>query len=250
LFENQTADDVAVLHESVTAMGLTPVGGAGAPRLVTYGDGAACELRLVGGAVHGGTSGRRYPLKGVWRLPGRHNLHNAMAGIAVAEAFGVEAGAITEGLRAFRGLPHRIEFVAEQCGVRYINDSKGTNVDAVIKALDAIEAPTVLIAGGLDKELDFEPLRPAVRAWVKRLVLIGQAAPKLERVFADDTACVRAGSIEEAVQLARAHAQPGDTVLLSPGCASFDMFRDYADRGNRFKACVQSTPARSRATGT
>ena len=173
-----------------------------------------------------------------------------MAVIAVAESFGVEQTAILDGLQRFRGLPHRLELVGQHTGVHYVNDSKATNVDAVAKALDAIGSPVVLIAGGLDKQLDFEPLRPAVRSCVKKLVLIGEAAPKLQGVFGADTHCIRAGSIDEAVELARNAAQPGDTVLLSPGCASFDMFRDYAERGDRFRECVKAMSACAKATGT
>ena len=243
LFENQTSGNVAVLHESVVEGGYWPPGNSDAPHCITYGDGAGCSLVLDGDAVVSGQLGRRYDLGGLWRLPGRHNRHNAMAAIAVAEAFGAGDEAVLDGLRRFRGLPHRIEFVGEAGGVRYINDSKATNVDAVIKALEAIEGPVVLIAGGLDKDLDFAPLRPAMCAQVKKCVLIGQAAPKLAAEFADDTECVRAGSLDEAVELAAAAASVGDTVLLSPGCASFDMFRDYAERGERFTQCVQSLPA-------
>ena len=243
LFENQTPDDTAIVHESVVQMGYRPEGRDGGPEVITYGDGRECGVRLDGETVVSTHAGRRYDLRGVWRLPGRHNVHNAMAAVTVAEAFGVGPEEILEALSAFRGLPHRLEFVDEQCGVRYINDSKGTNVDAVEKALDAIESPVVLIAGGLDKDLDFEPLRPKVRAWVRKLVLIGAAAPKLARTFAGSTDCIRAGSLDEAVQIARRDARPGDTVLLSPGCASFDMFRDYADRGDQFKACVRNTTA-------
>lgn len=242
LFENQTGGDVAILHESVAAMA-PPLADAGRPRRIVYGDGAACDLVLKGDSVVSKPTGRRYELRGVWRLPGRHTLHNAMAAIAVAEAFALETAAILEGLRGFRGLPHRLELVEEACGVRYINDSKATNVDAVAKALDALESPVRLIAGGLDKDLDFGPLRPTVRARVKTLVLIGEAAPKLAHTFAGDTECVCAGSLDEAVDLAKAAARPGDVVLLSPGCASFDMFRDYADRGDQFKASVRAAPA-------
>jgi UDP-N-acetylmuramoylalanine--D-glutamate ligase len=249
LFENQTSDDVAIVHESIVAMGIAPSSAAAGPRCITYGEGPDCDLVLDGQTVTSETSSRRYPLDEVWRLPGPHNRHNAMAAIAAAEAFGIERDAILEGLRTFRGLPHRLELVEEIAGVRYINDSKATNVDSVAKALDAIESPVVLIAGGLDKELDFEPLRPQVRARVKTLILIGQAATKLEKVFATDTRCVRAGSLVEAVHAAKAAARPGDTVLLSPGCASFDMFDDYADRGNQFRQCVRSMPACANATG-
>jgi len=250
LFENQVGADVAVLHESVVEMGLRPRRIADEPHLVVYGESETCDLRLVGDTVIGRRPKRRYRLSGVWHLLGRHNLHNAMAAIAVAECFGVDDAAILDGLRRFRGLPHRLEFVAQHTGVHYVNDSKATNVDAVAKALDAISSSVVLIAGGLDKNLDFEPLRPAVRSSVKMLVLIGEAAQKLERVFGADVHCVRAGSIEEAVELGRNAAQPGDTVLLSPGCASFDMFRDYAERGDRFKECVKAMSACPEATGT
>jgi len=250
LFENQRDDDVAIVHESVIAMGWGPSSGAGRPRLVTYGAGAECDLTLEGETVVNRTTARRYPLKGVWQLPGRHNLDNAMSAVAVAEAYGIERDVILEGLGAFRGLAHRLELVEDIGGVRYINDSKATNVDAVAKALEAIEAPVVLIAGGLDKGLDFEPLRPKVGASVRKLVLIGKAAPKLAKAFGDDAACVRAGSLDEAVQLAAASARAGDVVLLSPGCASFDMFRDYTDRGDRFKACVRALSACTQELGT
>jgi UDP-N-acetylmuramoylalanine--D-glutamate ligase len=249
LFENQTADDVAVVHESAVAAGWRPPTGRAAPRLLTYGDGADCDLVLDDDTVVSWSLGRRYELRGLWRLPGRHNLHNAMAAIAAAEAFGVGRGAILDGLRAFRGLHHRLELVMEACGVRYINDSKATNVDAVAKALDTIEAPTVLIAGGLDKGLDFEPLRPRVDAWVKKLILIGEAAPKLAATFAGDAECVRAASLEQAVELAAAAARPGDVVLLAPGCASFDMFRNYADRGEQFAQCVRTVLACANKAG-
>jgi UDP-N-acetylmuramoylalanine--D-glutamate ligase len=250
LFENQVSGDVAIVHDSVVQMGLRPPQVGEEPRLVVYGESEICDLRLAGETVVGRRPKRRYRLSAIWRLLGRHNLHNAMAAIAVAESFGVDEAAILDGLRHFSGLPHRLELVGVHTGVHYVNDSKATNVDAVGKALDAIASPVVLIAGGLDKELDFEPLRPAVRSSVKTLVLIGEAAPKLERVFGSDTHWIRARSMDEAVELARNAAQPGDTVLLSPGCASFDMFRDYAERGDRFKQCVKAMSACPEATGT
>jgi len=250
VFENQRDDDVAVLHESVVAMGRRPSSKADRPRLVAYGDDASCDLVLDGETVVSRASKQRYSLAGIWRLSGRHNLHNAMAAIAVAEAYGIAADVILEGLRTFRGLPHRLELVEEAGGVRYVNDSKATNVDAVTKALDAVESPVVLIAGGLDKDLDFEPLRPKVRASVRTLVLIGEAAPKLAAVFSGDTECVRAASLDEAVQHASACARPGDVVLLAPGCASFDMFRDYTDRGDQFRKCVRSVLACTHKFGT
>ncbi len=128
--------------------------------------------------------------------------------------------------------------MAEIGGVAFLNDSKATNIDALEKALQAMTRPVVLLAGGKDKGLDFSGLRPLVRAKVKAAVLIGQMAEKLAALWRDDTACHRAGTLAEAVALCHDLAQPGEVVLFSPGCSSFDMFRDYEERGNQFRELV------------
>ncbi len=172
-------------------------------------------------------------------LPGRHNLANALAAVALAETVGVAAAPACAAIRAFRGLPHRTELVAEQDGVRWINDSKGTNVGATVAALNGMTAPTVLIAGGDGKGQDFGALRAAVRAHARAVVLIGRDAALIETALAGTVTMQRAPTLPEAVRLARRLAQSGDVVLLSPACASFDMFRNYEHRGDVFRAAVR-----------
>jgi UDP-N-acetylmuramoylalanine--D-glutamate ligase len=172
-------------------------------------------------------------------LPGQHNLANALAAMALAETVGVAPAAACDAIRRFRGLPHRTEVVGEKDGVRWINDSKGTNVGATVAALNGMTAPTVLIAGGDGKGQDFRELRDAVSAHARAVVLIGRDAPLIEAALAGCVTMQRAPTLPEAVRLARRLAQPGDVVLLSPACASFDMFRNYEHRGEVFRAAVE-----------
>jgi UDP-N-acetylmuramoylalanine--D-glutamate ligase len=172
-------------------------------------------------------------------IKGVHNIENAMAAALMAYLAGCSIGGIKTALETFPGLEHRLEFVRELDGVRYINDSKGTNVGAVLKSLEGFTEPVILIAGGRDKDSDFSLLRPLVREKVKRLVLVGDAAEKIAKAVCDLVACERAGfDFRKAIGMARAAAEPGDVVLLSPACASFDMFRDFEDRGRQFKSMV------------
>lgn len=172
------------------------------------------------------------------RIRGVHNLENAMAASAMALLAGCDPYPIAGVLREFPGLEHRMEFVRELDGVQYINDSKGTNVGAVLKSLDGFPEPVILIAGGRDKAGDFRQLRPLVRDRVKRLILIGEASGKIKGALGDIVTTDLARDLNEAVEIARKSAVPGDVVLLSPACASFDMFRDFEDRGRRFKEIV------------
>jgi UDP-N-acetylmuramoylalanine--D-glutamate ligase len=174
------------------------------------------------------------------RVAGLHNLENALAAAAIALLRGVAPAVIAQTFAEFRGLEHRLEFVREIRGVTYINDSKGTNVGAVQKSLEGFSRPVILIAGGVDKGADFQPLRPVVQRHVKKVVLIGQARPLLRRVFEGVTTVTEADGLEEAVRVASESAVAGDVVLLSPACASFDLFKDFEDRGRRFKALVES----------
>jgi UDP-N-acetylmuramoylalanine--D-glutamate ligase len=146
--------------------------------------------------------------------------------------------AVRESLREFRGLEHRLEFVREVDGVKYINDSKGTNVGAVLKSLESFQTRVILIAGGRDKAGDFSALREQVASIVGALVLIGEAAGKIREALGDLTETVTATDLRNAVALARERAKKGDVVLLSPACASFDMFRDFEDRGRQFKKII------------
>jgi UDP-N-acetylmuramoylalanine--D-glutamate ligase len=179
------------------------------------------------------------PLSAI-RLQGEHNAANALAALAMCEALDLPRAAVLEALATFGGLAHRAQWVADVGGVGFVNDSKGTNVGATIAAVSGMAGPLVLIAGGDGKNQDFDELRAVCRGKVRHAVLIGRDAPKLEATFRDVCTTERAGDMAAAVGAARAAAQPGDTVLLSPACASLDMFRDYAHRGEEFSAAVRS----------
>ena len=174
-------------------------------------------------------------------LAGRHGLANAMAALALGTALGVPVASLVERLEAFTGLPHRCTVVAEANGVRYVNDSKATNVGACVAALRGLGdgQNLVLIAGGDTKGADFAPLRPAVADHVRHLVLLGVDTDALAQALGDVVPCERASAMGDAVAAAMARAQPGDTVLLSPACASFDLFRNFEDRGERFEQSVR-----------
>lgn len=173
-------------------------------------------------------------------IPGPHNLMNAMASALAAKAMQVELPRIAEVLGSFEGVEHRIEFVRELDGVKYYNDSKATNVDSLFYALGSFKAPIVLIAGGKDKGNDYTQVLQLVKDNVKTLIAVGQGGEKLEEYFKSVKPVMSAGfSMEEAVKLARETAKPGDIVLLSPACASFDMFNNYEHRGQVFKELVK-----------
>jgi UDP-N-acetylmuramoylalanine--D-glutamate ligase len=174
-------------------------------------------------------------------VPGRHNALNALAASALVREAGVLAGAAFDGLRRFPGLPHRTEFVAEANGVRFYDDSKGTNVGATLAALEGFAQPVVLIAGGDGKGQDFAPLRQVVLEHARAVVLIGRDAPAIEAALqGPGVTLVNAGDMEDAVAKAASLARPGDAVLLSPACASFDMFRNYSHRGEAFAAAARA----------
>ena len=177
------------------------------------------------------------------RLQGLHNAANAMAALALAEALELPLAPALDALCAFAGLPHRSQWVADVGGVRYVNDSKGTNVGATLAAVRGLAGPLVVIAGGDGKNQDFSELREAFRGKVRHVVLIGRDAPALAATLAGVCATERATDMPAAVRAAQAVAQPGDTVLLSPACASLDMFRDYSHRGDEFTATVRSLAA-------
>ena len=186
-----------------------------------------------------GSREEKFPLSRV-KIHGVHNVENMMAAIAAAKSAGVSASLIQKVLEEFPGLEHRLEFVREKDGVRYYNDSKGTNVGAVVKSLASFSDPVILLAGGVDKGGDYGILRQEIRQKVRRLVLFGEAQEIIARALGDLTETVIVENLEAAVGDAFAHARAGEVVLLSPACSSFDMFRNYAERGQVFKSLVQA----------
>jgi UDP-N-acetylmuramoylalanine--D-glutamate ligase len=240
IFENQTGDDFALLNfddervkgfrKSIRAKVL------GLSRTASVEEGAY----LDGDRVMMRLAGRTEELcrRSDMRLPGAHNVTNAMAALTIGLVCGCPADSMRRVVMTFPGLEHALEMVRERQGVRFVNDSKGTNVDATIKALESLDEPILLIAGGRDKGGDFTKLREPVRRRVKRLILIGEAAVRIQQALEGFERTSHGASLRDALAIAVREAQPGDVVLLSPACASFDMFADYQDRGRQFKALV------------
>ncbi len=170
----------------------------------------------------------------------RWQVENILPAIATALLVNLSPEAIQQALKNFIGLEHRLEWVRNLNGVDFVNDSKGTNVGSVCKSLNTFDRPIILIAGGIDKDTDFSPLKRLMKEKVKHLVLIGETRNKFKEILNGSFGYEESDSLEEAVSLANAKAEDGDVVLLSPACASFDMFKDYADRGNRFKTIVKN----------
>jgi UDP-N-acetylmuramoylalanine--D-glutamate ligase len=184
-----------------------------------------------------GTNEEAYPLARV-KIQGVHNVENIMAALAAAKLAGVPRAAVQQALESFSGLEHRLEFVRAVAGVCYYNDSKGTNVGAVVKSLAGFSAPVILLAGGIDKGGDYGPLREPVRRSVRRLILFGAAKHIIARALGNLTETVMVDNLPAAVREAAAGAHSGDVVLLSPACSSFDQFQNYAERGRAFKKLV------------
>lgn len=173
-------------------------------------------------------------------LAGAHNLENVLAAVIIARLAGVDTGTIAKAVKSFAGVEHRLEFVADVRGVRYYNDSKATNVDATLKALDAFPGRILVILGGKDKGSDYTVLQKPLRERAILALLIGAAADKIEKQIAGSVAIERAGTLERAVEAASLAARSGDVVLLAPACASFDQFENYEHRGRVFKQLVRS----------
>jgi len=237
LFENQGAGDTAALNAAdpyVSAMA-TP---KDARRILFATQGPLKEGLWCDGETF--LDGERSLAPATCNpLPGRHNLENALAALAMMRAGGFAWDGVLEGLRGFRGVEHRIEWTRELDGVAYYNDSKSTNVDSLRVALESFDRPIVLIAGGRGKGSAYGPLTPLMQARVRHLIALGEDAPKLEEAFAALVSTGRADSMAGAVAMARECAREGDAVLLSPGCASFDMYDNFEERGRDFKACVR-----------
>ena len=191
--------------------------------------------------VHNTTQDKqeKYPLY-IIKIPGLHNIENVMAAIMAARYCGCPPASIAGAVGDFKGIPHRIEFTDEKNGVAFYDDSKGTNVGAVVRALETFARPIILLMGGRDKEGDFETLKPLVRAKVKELVLFGEARNRINDLIGGVVKTSRSTTLKEAIGVAYKHSSPGDVVLLSPGCASFDEFSDYKERGRFFKDAVKN----------
>jgi UDP-N-acetylmuramoylalanine--D-glutamate ligase len=234
LFANQGNDDIAV---APVDLGIEDIGGCA--RRVLFGAREDAELSERSGYLWWDEQ----PLLRVDEiaLPGAHNVQNAMAAAAVCLARRIEPEAVAGGLRSFSGVAHRLEQIAVQDGVAWINDSKATNVGSTIVALQAFDRPVLLIAGGVGKQQDFSPLAPLVARRCKSVYLIGEAAGDLEQALEGTGAPLhQAGDLQHAVSLARAQARPGDVVLLSPACASFDQYPNYEARGEHFRTLVEA----------
>ena len=238
IFRNQIGQDVLVLNDDDPLV--RPMAARAASRVIPF-----SRLRDLdhGACVKDGYivfKKERICRVDDMKIQGVHNLENALAAAALSLSAGADRRAVETVLKEFPGLEHRLEFVREKKGVTYINDSKGTNVGAVVKSVEGFTKPVILIAGGLDKGSDFSPLYDLFRRKVKLLVLIGKAADKMAKALGTSTETVFARTLEDAVRLAAAKAVSGDAVLLSPACASFDMFKDFEDRGRQFKKAVKA----------
>ncbi len=233
VFANQDRDDLAVLPAALDVSTQT-----GRAHRVVFGPEAGSSLTLRDARLWWNGS----PLVEVEELslPGMHNAENAMAAAAVCLARGIESAAVAAGLKTFRGVAHRLELVEERAGIAYVNDSKATNVASTIVALRAYEGGVHLIAGGRGKQQDFGPLAPLVAERCRGVYLIGEAAPELALALRGVHVPVLAlGELAAALEAARGAAQPGDTVLLSPACASYDQYQDFEARGEHFRALVE-----------
>jgi UDP-N-acetylmuramoylalanine--D-glutamate ligase len=232
IFKNQTADDYAVVNVNLRLPEMV------AKKVTINANGLPADYELVDGWLV--ARGEKVLEQAKTNLIGQHNAENMLAALAVADLSHLPRETTLKALCAYKALPHRLENVGVIDGVTFLNDSKATNIDALEKALIAMNVPAVLIAGGKDKGLDFTGLRPLVREKVKAVVLIGQMTEKLYAAWSPVVACVKAGSLADAVNEAQKLAKHGETVLFSPGCSSYDMFKSFEDRGDQFRVLVQA----------
>ncbi len=235
VFANQTEEDFLVV--SADCLNASRLAEGAPSRVFRFSVREEADAHLRGDSLV--VLGREVAKLGELKVRGLHNAANALASALAARLAGAPWGAIERALREFGGLPHRVQFVREVRGVKFYDDSKATNPHAVRWALLGFSEPVVLIMGGLAKGLSFRELRDVVSERVKAVVVIGEAAEQIARELGDGVQVELAGSMEEAVRLAFKLAEPGDAVLLSPGCASFDMFKNYAHRGEVFQNAVK-----------
>jgi UDP-N-acetylmuramoylalanine--D-glutamate ligase len=239
IFENQTGQDFAVLNADDSA---SAAYAPSRPQVFWFSRKKSVEQGAFvrGGKIifrHDGNEEEILDANEI-SLPGAHNLENVLAAVVATRLAGAQPSETAAGIRSFAGVEHRIEFVAEVQGVRYYNDSKATNVDATLKALDSFPGRILVILGGKDKDSDYTQLRTALREKAILALLIGAAAEKIEKQVEGSVAIRRVGTLENAVDSAFRTAHPGDVVLLAPACASFDQFQNYEQRGGVFKELV------------
>ena len=232
VFENQTAEDFAVINFRDDLPALK------AKKITFSATAQGGDFELRGSVIYfRGAAVLKMEETG---LRGVHNAENLMAAMGTGVALGLEFDRMTPPLCSYKPLPHRCELVGTVAGVDYVNDSKATNIDALEKALRSEDRPVVLIAGGKDKGFEFDSITPLVAKKVRRAVLIGEMTERIATCWGSQVQCDRAGSLADAVSLAQANAHAGDVVLFSPGTSSFDMFKNYADRGNQFRQLIQT----------
>lgn len=242
ILENQTGDDFAVLNADDENSFKLARHGKCAKAFFSTRNELEQGAFLREGQLHSRWNGKEQKiidLTEIW-IKGPHNLSNSCAACAICAILRVAPESMRKALRDFRGVEHRLERVTAISGVRFVNDSKATNVESVWYALQSVSPPIILIAGGRDKGGDFSKLRELAQENVKALILIGEAKEKIKKALGDLVPSEYSDSLEEAVGLSLKQASGGDTVLLSPGCASFDMFRDYQHRGEVFKSSVRN----------
>ena len=242
VFENQTKQDFAILNaedpqqksmaSSICAQVVAFSSRNQLPAGIFIKDGNIVLSNSVLGE-------EQYPLNMI-KIPGMHNVENVMAAVVTARFCGCSREGIIGTISEFSGLPHRIEFVGEKKSVRYYDDSKGTNVGSVIRALDTFSEPVILLLGGRDKDGDFQNLKPLLAAKTKQVILFGEARDRIGSLIGESVSAVKESTLQAAIESAAKSAHAGDVVLLSPGCASFDEFNNYKERGIFFKNVVRN----------
>ncbi len=242
IFANQTKNDFAILNaadpaqQEISRSILSRVAGFSSRKILQEGIFVKSDKIIFKMPER---EEEQYPL-GIISIPGLHNVENIMASIMAARFCGCARETIIDAITAFRGLPHRIEFAGEKNSVKFYDDSKGTNVGSVLRALETFDKPVVLLMGGRDKEGDFETLKPVLPTKAKKVILFGEARDRIVSLIGNNVPILKEAKLKEAVETAYKNAQPGDVILLSPGCASFDEFANYKERGNFFKEVVRN----------
>ncbi len=232
IFENVTPDDVAIVRAGET------VDSGKARRLTFSAYGAEADWTYEGGQIHAKPHGVTFEVKSTLR--GRHNMENVMAAMMACQVHGLALEAMQDALESYVVPAHRCELVRVLHDREYINDSKATNLHALEACIGAMERPIVLIIGGKDKQLDYTPLRDALKGQVRAMVCLGEIASALKTTFEDLLPCQTATDMADAVRQAAQLSLPGDSIILSPGTSSFDMYTGYAQRGEAFRSAVQS----------